>query len=182
MLKVGVLRRAATLARAVRESRGGRLQNLQAREVAAQIAAIDGRQTIALNLRVRGDEKVGQEVLTRATFPAVLPMNASGQVRRSGGDGVVANGQHFQMPEQLVGRFAAGGEFREDDRTNPQGAFLRSFAQHIFPRFVAGFFFPDGEKNRGVDGGLQSRVLTFFSGRLAGPRSLVRACWLVNPR
>lgn len=76
-------------------------QKFQAREVSAQIAAVDGCQPVALHLSVRGDEKVGHQMCARTAFLSILPMDASGQVRSGRRNVVIADSQSFKLLEQF---------------------------------------------------------------------------------
>jgi hypothetical protein len=75
----------------------------QPRKVAAEIAAIDGSQTVTLVKRVCADEEVWNQVPARTTFLPVFLEDLPGFERGTGVYGIEPDAQPLQSFERLLG-------------------------------------------------------------------------------
>jgi hypothetical protein len=156
-------------------------QNLQAGEVAPEASAIDGGEPVALHLRMGRDEKIRDEMLTRPSLAAVLPVDATRQVGRGGREVVIGYSQRLQLRAQSRGGIASGRKLGENHGTDAQMPCAGRIAQNLLPLLVTPLLFADGQQDGGIDGGSHPAAERFFGGNLAGPRRVSRTRRLVRP-
>ena len=128
-------------------------EELQVGKPISQVASIDRRKAICLDLGVSGDEEIGDKVLARPSCQAVAVEGQSREVGRSGIDGSIGNGEPAKEYTERWGIRGGGRKLGKCNRTNNKGAVRSCQNECLEPLLGAGLLFDDRPQDGGIEGG-----------------------------
>jgi len=139
----------------------------QSGEVGAEVAAVEGGETVGLHTGVGGDEEVGDELLAWPTLAPIAQEYLAGEVSGGGGDGIVSDTEGVEPGACLVNAGKSDGTLRKNDGTKRKAALFGGTIEGGTSPLPASLTPEDAEEHGGIDGCSHGAALVGIS---TGPR------------